>query len=62
MHTGIFLIEVSQDSWVQAIVVREQSAPNLLDLHWEHQEELVGAGIIPKVELKATSGELGQTK
>jgi len=40
----------------------EDSGPlKLFDLHWSIREELAGAGITPKVGLRATSGEFEQT-
>ena len=40
---------------------QDPGAPNLFDIHWSVREELAGAGITPKVGLKATSGEFEQT-
>jgi hypothetical protein len=39
----------------------DPGAPNLFDIHWGIREELAGAGITPKVGLKATPGEFEQT-
>jgi hypothetical protein len=38
----------------------EPGAPNLFDIHWSIREDLAEAGIIPKVGLRATSGEFEQ--
>jgi len=38
----------------------DPGAPNLFDIHWGIREELAGAGITPKVGLRATFGEFEQ--